>query len=1026
MALGASGNQGGHGSASSETIRAQRLRQFEEATSGGGHDVSKSNKSLSTSTNAVLESAPEQTIAANSPDSANDVSKAKQLRRELSKSASPSSTPGSDSSVKASTTKPASSGTAAASLEHLFCLDVFHVVLPKDAPLFPSHLPLKHLDASLTKAGGPKLFAAKYFVSVVAEACDSLGPLPGLRYLLECFDRLRDKRQNSREDLVAAASAAISDQVFLVVTRARINSNGRDDLLLALLQEPLQGLEHCLAPFIQMISHAARSKGPEMLNDMFWGSISGSHFHMRKLELVDAFEMPFSVMQVLMTDAAIGRLAVQHSDWTATSGRALEEKSLLGAFFHPSSTTNPSLVDSLWRGSSERDSSIMVHRRLGILRERQLALCRVLLRNSGTRAGLLQFFRDAAMLNQSKAKMHYDPSSVSSHGFLLNCSIVVTQLFLEELSAAASERDVPMEAVLNPLHWLKYSHLRWEEETPICSSDKVSAFRKELGHSAVAAEDAPRFGLVNDLFYLALNLFHVAETGASGQMKIWGREAHNMRQELSALEATREQWEGTTNQAPYRKRIGDLTDNIALVERWQRSLSLHLLNQNTCGSTLILFNQLFSLLLAAAGRDEEEETPAVFGAFPEFLLSDLVDYLPLVVRSGFKFTNITIRPVVEFLIRMMGHKTRISNGHLRGQLAQALSSLPVECLYGVPIAEEKLASACVSVWVVVEETGRHGQYFEKLETRQYVLDLHQQLRGVPWFDKSLVRMWSDDRYVFTRFVNLLLNDVEYVLDEAFKQLATIARLENLMEDRVVWGSQPAEQRQSQSEELQQAVRGAQGYCQFSTSLVGLLAHLVDVLPGALLCDELADRVACILDFFLRQLVGPRYNELNVRNPGRFRFQPRELLVQMMHIYVVLGRDERFVEALSKDERSFHAEEFFHGVDILNRNGLGAAQDRAAFRRLIQAVDLARKASLEEDEDPDDFPEEFACELMGTLMKDPVTLPSSGKVLDRAHIMRHLLTSEKDPFNRAPLTADMLVSNVELKRQIDEWRANRKK
>lgn len=46
-------------------------------------------------------------------------------------------------------------------------------------------------------------------------------------------------------------------------------------------------------------------------------------------------------------------------------------------------------------------------------------------------------------------------------------------------------------------------------------------------------------------------------------------------------------------------------------------------------------------------------------------------------------------------------------------------------------------------------------------------------------------------------------------------------------------------------------------------------------------------------------------------------------------------------------------------------------------------------------------------LMDTLMEDPVQLPS-GKVMDRPVIMRHLLNSSTDPFNRQPLSEDMLT------------------
>lgn len=42
------------------------------------------------------------------------------------------------------------------------------------------------------------------------------------------------------------------------------------------------------------------------------------------------------------------------------------------------------------------------------------------------------------------------------------------------------------------------------------------------------------------------------------------------------------------------------------------------------------------------------------------------------------------------------------------------------------------------------------------------------------------------------------------------------------------------------------------------------------------------------------------------------------------------------------------------------------------------------------------------------MDDPVILPSSGKVMDRPVIIRHLLNSQTDPFNRQPLSEDDLT------------------
>nr|5O75_A Chain A, Ubiquitin conjugation factor E4 B [Homo sapiens] len=67
----------------------------------------------------------------------------------------------------------------------------------------------------------------------------------------------------------------------------------------------------------------------------------------------------------------------------------------------------------------------------------------------------------------------------------------------------------------------------------------------------------------------------------------------------------------------------------------------------------------------------------------------------------------------------------------------------------------------------------------------------------------------------------------------------------------------------------------------------------------------------------------------------------------------------------------------------------------------------------------DAPDEFRDPLMDTLMTDPVRLPS-GTIMDRSIILRHLLNSPTDPFNRQTLTESMLEPVPELKEQIQAW------
>ena len=63
--------------------------------------------------------------------------------------------------------------------------------------------------------------------------------------------------------------------------------------------------------------------------------------------------------------------------------------------------------------------------------------------------------------------------------------------------------------------------------------------------------------------------------------------------------------------------------------------------------------------------------------------------------------------------------------------------------------------------------------------------------------------------------------------------------------------------------------------------------------------------------------------------------------------------------------------------------------------------------------------------ISVIMTDPVMLPSSKQIVDRTTIARHLLSDQTDPFNRAPLTMDMLESQDDLRQSVHQWMEQKK-
>jgi len=91
----------------------------------------------------------------------------------------------------------------------------------------------------------------------------------------------------------------------------------------------------------------------------------------------------------------------------------------------------------------------------------------------------------------------------------------------------------------------------------------------------------------------------------------------------------------------------------------------------------------------------------------------------------------------------------------------------------------------------------------------------------------------------------------------------------------------------------------------------------------------------------------------------------------------------------------------------------------------QKQQLQNKAASEEGDSSllvgEADPEEFVDPLLGTLMKDPVLLTTSQRVVDRSVAVQCVLRGGRDPFDGQRLTAAMLVPQPELAERILEFR-----
>ncbi len=272
---------------------------------------------------------------------------------------------------------------------------------------------------------------------------------------------------------------------------------------------------------------------------------------------------------------------------------------------------------------------------------------------------------------------------------------------------------------------------------------------------------------------------------------------------------------------------------------------------------------------------------------------------------------------------------------------------------------------------------------------------------------------------FLRFVNLLLNDATYVLDEALTKFPIIHDLQ--AELRVVPSTLTPEQRTAKDEELKTAEGQAQSYMQLTNETVSMMKLFTKTLSASFTMPEIVDRVAAMVNYTLDTLAGPKSMNLKVDDPKKYSFDPKTLLSEFIDIYLNLGVSQNFIEAVARDGRSYKPQNFESATRIVTRYNLRSPEDLEAWIALQKRFATAKEREDQMEEDMGDVPDDFLDPLMYTLMKDPVILPLSRVTLDRSTIQTHLLSDPHDPFNRSPLTIDQVVEDTERKAAIEAWR-----
>ncbi|KAF5027783.1 hypothetical protein F66182_114 [Fusarium sp. NRRL 66182] len=726
----------------------------------------------------------------------------------------------------------------------------------------------------------------------------------------------------------------------------------------------------------------------------------------------------------------------------AQSAAGIEKHTILGPFFRISPLQSqvvksyfpePRSLDRV-RVSNAQDSLRMV---LRTHQDDLFMIANTFVRAStDTRSRTLDWFAYIMNTNHKRRAIQVDPREVATNGFMINVTAI-----LDRFCEPFMDMDFSKIEKIDNDYFRKQPRIDIKDETKLNADQTYS---DSFYSNKLPGE--PNF--ISEAFFLTLAAHHYGSEACNSQLKNFDREIKWLEKRVKAMEAERPKFANHPVQLrQYEEAVKRHADALEKAMATKYSIEGVLLDERMQSTSLrfMRFVAVWLLRLVTGskykpGLESDEiqlplpaEKPDVFSCLPEYTLQNIVDNFKFIFRWLPKILPSAVGDeMIALCVTFLRSTEYIKNPYLKSSLVSLLFSAtwPLmhlkrgvlgDQLVGSQFANDHLLVGLMKFYIECESTGADSAFYDKFNIRYEIFQVIKTVWVNDHYKQQLTRESHVNRQFFVQFVNMLLNDAIYVLDEALTKFPKIRSIEReLADDQSLSG----EDRQKKEEELQQLANQATSFMQLANETLEMMKLFTEAMSEAFTMPEIVSRLANMLNYNLDTLAGKKAAaELNVSNRDKYHFRPIAIISVIVDIYLNLEDSPVFIDAVAADGRSFKPEVLNRVSRILTSKGQKDRVDIVRWDELKAKFVEAKQILDQAEVDLGDIPPEFEDPIMGDLMKDPVLLPSK-HIVDRSTIVQHLLSDPKDPFTRQAMSIEDAIPQVELKEKIEKWREER--
>lgn len=884
------------------------------------------------------------------------------------------------------------------------------------------------LRQELEDEGKPIMLTTETLEQAIMEAGSALAKTPPLDWLLASWKRLSRLNKGFKERsptnlkwvIVQEARRLCMSWCIFAITTPEIfglETEGRKELADRLLLDPEDDSGLCHDFLIELSS---RVVDDESVKELFAGAVENLSIRLATLTMDSEYRSYTSLLRNLVRYKPLA-LAITESPMFVDEripAAELEVKTLLGPYFQISPLqanvtkqyfSSPKTMEEGQAREAQRSLRLTLQAHQNELFDIINELIRV---STSAREKVLDWFALVVNSNHKRRALRVDKSTVSSDGFMINITTCLDQLCEPFMDATFSKINK-----IEVQYLQRHPHVSMKDETKINADQQTS----DAFHDGTV-EGKNNF--ISEIFFLTAAAHHYGTEAAHSMLRELEKDLKHMQKQLDQFETDRHKYVNNPVQLQiYEKALTKYKDQIDLGLSYKLACQGVLLDELVQTRSMQFMRYLIVWVLrlvSPTGKFPAEklevplpkEIPEAFRCLPEYFLDDIGSNFQFILSNLPQIISSTQSDeLVMFCITFLRSSDYIKNPYLKAGLVTILfkgtwpwrkggQGVLANIYNSMPFATEHLLHALMQFFIEAEFMGGHGQFFDKFNVRYEIFQIIKCIWPNTVYRDNLYKEAKLNSEFFVRFVNLLLNDVTFVLDESLTSFLQIHDLQIELAQNSA--SLDQAQRQEKEEALSTAQEKAKSYMSLTNETVGMLKLFTEALGDSFTMPEVVQRLADMLDYNLYAMVGPKSKNLRVDNLAEYNFRPSELLSEIVDVYLNLSEKPNFILAVARDGRSYKPENFEAAEDKLRTYNIKSPDDLRRWQHLQRKVAAAKADDEATEHDLGDIPEEFQDPVMYTLMEDPVILPTSRTIVDRSTISTHLLSDPNDPFNRVPL------------------------